>query len=192
MTNDQTPRAIPRWSVRVWTWSGAEERPPNLAGGSPADLIDTPMGEPEGSAGYRIRVEAPPAAARALVVEGAIEGAESGFAPGVLVVEDALHVFLGGGREVRCYALEEGTWRLEWLRQTDVGFWRWARHGNIVLMLAELEIVAWDTTGVLRWTLLVEPPWSYRIDLGVLEVLTDTWATRFPIDRGPAARLEMN
>ena len=174
------------WSVQVDTWPRAEQRPPRPESASPGGLVDTLAGHTSGSTGFRMRIEAPSSIPQVLVVEGAIEGAESGFAPGLLVAEDASRVFVGAGEEARCYVLAEGGWRLEWRRRTDIGFWRWARHEDIVLMLAELEIIAWDVAGVLRWTLPVEPPWTYRVDAGVLVATTEGRTFRFPIERGPA------
>ena len=46
---------------------------------------------------------------------------------------------------------------------SDVGFWGWRRHGDIVLMSAELEFAAWDVSGRKLWSTFVEPPWSYEI-----------------------------
>lgn len=173
------------WSVRIETWPRAALRPSRPERASPGDLVDT-LAEGAGSAScFRARIEAPSLIPQVLVVEGVIEGAESGFAPAVLVAEDAARVFVGAAQEARCYVLDATGWHLEWQRRTEVGFWRWARHGDIVLMLAELEIVAWDATGVFRWTMAVEPPYSYRVEAGVIEATTDGRTTRFPIDRGP-------
>ena len=43
-----------------------------------------------------------------------------------------------------------------------MGFWGWKRHGDIVVMSAELELAAWDLQGNKMWSTFVESPWYYE------------------------------
>ena len=60
-----------------------------------------------------------------------------------------------------------------WEDEVSFGFWFWARHGDVVLMGAELELAAWDIHGRKLWLRNVEPPWDYRVDgqVVVLDVM---------------------
>jgi hypothetical protein len=73
-----------------------------------------------------------------------------------------------------------------WEDETDTGFWNWERHGEFVIMSAELELAVWDIQGQKRWSTFVEPPWDYELvdDLIHLDVMGQR--TSFPLNRGQA------
>jgi hypothetical protein len=111
-------------------------------------------------------------------------GPVSGFVPGILLVPETNKAFLGAGTRLLGYDLTQAQ-RL-WEDQADCGFWGWRRHGDFVVMSAELELAAWSIHGVKQWSTFVEPPWHYAVKEG--EVLLDVMGTlsRFPLSRGPA------
>ena len=49
-----------------------------------------------------------------------------------------------------------------WEDEADTGFWNWERHGEFVIMSAELELAVWDIHGQKKWTTFVEPSWNYE------------------------------
>jgi hypothetical protein len=94
-----------------------------------------------------------------------------GFHPGILAVPETDRLFIGAGRRLLGYDLREPA-RL-WEDEADTGFWFWSLYGELVLMAAELELAAWDTSGRKLWTRFVEPPWEFRVDgqIVVLDVM---------------------
>jgi hypothetical protein len=106
-----------------------------------------------------------------VVVGQRFEPAGYGFEPGALVVPETQRLFLGAGKRLLAYDLSAPK-RL-WEDATDVGFWGWTRHGDIVFMSAELELAAWDLTARKLWATSVEPPWSYSVreDQVMLDVM---------------------
>lgn len=108
------------------------------------------------------------------------------FSPGVLLVPETGIVFIGGGEHALVYDLQIP--RLLWNEHAHY-FWGWQRHGDVVLMSAELEFTAWTITGEKLWSTFVEPPWEYKVENG--EVLLDVMDERsaFPLDAGPGPRL---
>lgn len=118
-----------------------------------------------------------------LVVAQSFEPAGSGFAPGLLLAEDAARLFLGAGERLLAYDLAKVE-RL-WSDDARMGFWRWARHRDVVVMSAELELAAWTAAGAKLWTTFVEPPWDYSIfdDEVVLDVMGVK--RRFSLRSGP-------
>ena len=80
-----------------------------------------------------------------------------------------------------------GKWRRTWSDETGVGFWAWRRHGDVVLMMAELELAAWSTDGRKLWTVFVEPPWSYEVVGGRIRLEVMGEVRDFELRGGPAA-----
>lgn len=107
-----------------------------------------------------------------------------GFTPGVLFVPETKVLFLGAGTTLLSYALD-GTCRRLWIDEAELGFWRWKRSGNRVVMSAELELAVWDITGEKLWTTFVEPPWSYHVDGSSIRLDVMGTISKFPIDTGP-------
>lgn len=98
-----------------------------------------------------------------LVVTQRFAPAGAGFAPGVLLVPELAQVFIGAGTRLLAYQARSGPWRRCWEDEAELGFWAWRRHGDVVVMSAELELAAWSVTGTKLWTTFVEPPWSYQV-----------------------------
>jgi hypothetical protein len=107
-----------------------------------------------------------------------------GFHPGVLLVPETNLLFVGAGERLLAYRLD-GPSRL-WMDRTSCGFWGWARHGDRVILSAELELAAWDVHGRKSWSVFVEPPWSYEVSAGMIELDVMGMKSRFPLDAGPA------
>jgi hypothetical protein len=89
-------------------------------------------------------------------------GPRSGFLPSILVVPETAVAFVGAGTVARSYALESPA--LIESHETNVGFWNWQQHGNLVVMSSELELSVWTTQGRKLWSRFVEPPWSYEVE----------------------------
>ncbi|MFH0302972.1 hypothetical protein AAFX91_38600 [Bradyrhizobium sp. 31Argb] len=115
-------------------------------------------------------------------------GPESGFCPGILLVPDRHLVFVGAGTSLLAYKLSPV--RRLWRDVADVGFWGWKRHGNIVLMSAELELAAWDVDGRKLWSTFVEPPWSYEVHGDRVELDVMGQKSNFPVATGPVRRAD--
>ncbi len=105
------------------------------------------------------------------------------FYPGVLVVPETDVLFVGAGERLLAYDLAQPA-RL-WEDVADTGFWRWTRHGDVVVMSAELELAAWSLEGAKLWTRFVEPPWSYEVTDDVLELDIMGVKSEFSLRRGP-------
>jgi len=85
----------------------------------------------------------------------------AGFSPGILLVPETSILFIGAGTRLLAYDLAQQ--EKIWNSNVHVGFWGWEQHGEIVLMLAELELVAWSTKGEKLWSRRVEPPWTISV-----------------------------
>ena len=105
------------------------------------------------------------------------------FSPGVLVVPETDVLFFGAGERLLAYDLAQPA-RL-WEDVADTGFWGWARHGEVVIMSAELELAAWSLEGTKLWTRFVEPPWSYEVRDDVLELDIMGVKSEFSLRGGP-------
>jgi len=103
-----------------------------------------------------------------LVVTQRYSPAVAGFFPGVLLVPEQHILFIGAGQRLLGYDLARPA-RL-WQDRADCRFWAWGRHGQTVLMSAELELAAWDVGGGKLWSRFVEPPWSYTVAEEVVAV----------------------
>ncbi len=106
------------------------------------------------------------------------------FRPGALLVPETDRLFIGAGTRLLAYDLASPA-RL-WEDYAEVGFWSWQRHGDTVLMSAELELTAWDLKGGKRWTQPVEPPWSYDVSAGRINLEIVGNRSAFDLVAGPA------
>ena len=70
-------------------------------------------------------------------------------------------LLIGAGERLLAYDIRVPE-RL-WEDRAEFGFWAFARHGDVILMLAELELAAWTTGGRKLWTMFVEPPWTCTV-----------------------------
>lgn len=91
---------------------------------------------------------------------------------------------MGAGTRLVCYRSDDGRWSRQWQDEADVGFWRWRRHDDVVVMSAELELAAWTTDGERLWTTFVEPPWSYSIREETLRLEVIGEISEFPLRTG--------
>jgi hypothetical protein len=91
-----------------------------------------------------------------------------GFYPGVFLVPEHDLLLVGAKERLLAYDLT-GPSRL-WEDHTLCGFWSWDRHGDIVVMSAELEVAGYSLRGERLWSRGVEPPWSYAVTDDVLRL----------------------
>ncbi|MBF5043456.1 hypothetical protein FGE12_13745 [Aggregicoccus sp. 17bor-14] len=110
-------------------------------------------------------------------------GPDSGFRPGLTFVEETGVLFVGAGTWAAAYALEPAA-KL-WEEHVPMGFWAWSRHGEVVLMAAELSLGAWDLAGRKLWERFVEPPWSFRVVAGAVHLEVVGSETHFDLRAGP-------
>lgn len=110
-------------------------------------------------------------------------GPESGFHPGILVVPETSLLLIGAGTRILAYDLL-GPRRL-WHDDAEMGFWCWRRHGDVIVMSAELELAAWDLDGRKLWTTFVEPPWDYTVRDNILSLDVMGAITSFSLTSGP-------
>lgn len=121
--------------------------------------------------------------ARSIVVSQHFSpGPESAFYPGILIVPETSLLFIGAGTRLLAYNLETAE-RL-WLDEADTGFWGWKRHGEFILMSAELEFAAWTLTGHKLWSTYVEPPWTYSVANGAVTLDVMGQIQNFPLQSG--------
>src|ERR1051325_9744053 len=106
-------------------------------------------------------------------------GPDAGFYPGVFLVPENHILFVGAGTRLLAYDLQKV--RGLWQDVADFGLWGWKRHGDILLMSAELEVAAWDVRGNKRWSTFVEPPWGYTVRNGQVELDVMGRKSRFDI-----------
>jgi hypothetical protein len=105
------------------------------------------------------------------------------FHPGALLVPESGLLFVGAGERLLAYVLDPPS-RL-WMERIEFGFLGWARHGEIIIMSAELELAAWDIRGRKLWSTYVEPPWTYTVEGELLQLDVMGELTSFPIATGP-------
>lgn len=110
-------------------------------------------------------------------------GPEAGFHPGVLIVPETHVLFIGAGTRLLAYNIKHFL-RL-WEDEADTGFWFWKRHGNTILMSAELELAAWSLAGTKLWSTFVEPPWVYEVHGTLVELDLMGTKSRFDLQHGP-------
>jgi hypothetical protein len=109
--------------------------------------------------------------------------AGNGFHPGVALIPETDTLFLGAGERVLIYDLAN----VRQLRvdTADTGFWAWQRHGDILLMSAELELAAWNVRGEKLWSTFVEPPWSFEVKDGQVSLDVMGRQSHFLLAKGP-------
>src|SRR5262249_29337281 len=106
-----------------------------------------------------------------------------GFHPGTLLVPETDLLFIGAGERLLAYHLDGPARR--WIDTAECGFWGWARHGDRVILSAELELAAWDIQGRKCWSTFVEPPWEYKVSGEIIELDVMGTQSSFPLDTGP-------
>jgi hypothetical protein len=118
-----------------------------------------------------------------LVVAQSFSPAGAGFEPGALLAPDTGRLFVGAGDRLLAYDLQ-APGRL-WTDWADMGFLGWARHGDTVVMSAELALAAWTCAGEKLWTAVVEPPWGYSVEGDEVRLDVMGVVCRFGLRRGP-------
>lgn len=103
----------------------------------------------------------------------------------MLLVTELGILFMGAGERLLAYDCSNTPRRL-WMDQADTGFWSWSRYGDVVLMSAELEFAAWSIEGVKLWSTFVEPPWTYTVAQGKINLDVMGRHTSFLIEKGPS------
>ena len=94
-------------------------------------------------------------------------------------------IFIGVGERLLAYELDAP--KKLWEDTTECGLLGWARHGDYIVMSAELELAVWDIHGQKRWTTFVEPPWEYTIAEATVHLDVMGRLTAFPLDTGPSS-----
>jgi len=110
-------------------------------------------------------------------------GPDSGFFPGVFIVPETDVLFVGAGIRLLAYNLRNV--RRLWEDVADTGFWGWKRHGDMIVMSAELELAAWDLEGAKKWSTFVEPPWAYNVLDGRVNLDVMGTKSSFDLKAGP-------
>jgi hypothetical protein len=121
-----------------------------------------------------------------LVVAQRYAPAGYGFNPGIAFVPATGVLFAGAGTRLLAYALSGRPRRL-WEDAADMGFWHWSVHGPTVVMAAELELAAWDHRGGKLWSMFVEPPWTYQVTDGRVQLDVMGTRTQFSVRSGPGS-----
>lgn len=111
--------------------------------------------------------------------------------PRVLLVPETAVLFLKVSGRIYLYDLRAGL-QLAYERM-DLPSWRWLRDGDTVLLVAELDLMAWDISGRHLWSTYIEPPHDVTVRDGVvyadayrLAKKTKPGRWRFPLREGPA------
>jgi hypothetical protein len=126
-----------------------------------AEKVDE-YGQSDDGARLWIGASTDPKRSAQLIVDQRFSPSVGGFNPGVLFAPEAGTLFIGAGERLLCYRFASDIQRL-WVDETYCGFWAWHRHGDVVVMSAELELAAWSIDGTKLWSMYVEPPWSYEV-----------------------------
>jgi hypothetical protein len=119
-----------------------------------------------------------------LVVTQRFSPCQEGFDPGIAFVPTTRTLFMGAGTRLLAYRLDDPPFQL-WEDAAAVGFWHWSVHAEAVLMAAELELAAWDPSGVKLWSCKVEPPWDYNVIDGRVRLDVMGAVREFNIVTGP-------
>ncbi len=109
----------------------------------------------------------------------------AGSYPGILFVPETHILFVGAGERTLAYDLKQPQ-RL-WEDAADTGFHGWQRHGDTIVMSAELELATWDIQGNKLWTTFVEPPWDYQVEGDMVRLDVMGTVSSFPLASGPTS-----
>ena len=118
-----------------------------------------------------------------LAVRFSCTPAEAGFHPEAILIPETSRVLIGAGESVFVYGLDSP--RRIHTESAELGFMHWARQDDVIVMSAELELAAFNLDGTKRWTLFVEPPWSFDIHDGILHLDVMGTLSSFPVREGP-------
>ena len=118
-----------------------------------------------------------------VVVQQYNPSSSAGIRPGVVIVLETSILMIGAGERLLAYDLDAP--RRLWQDKAELGFWGWERHGQLVVMSAELELAAWDVHGNKKWSTYVEPPWTYPVERREVRLDVMGVKTSFPLEVGP-------
>jgi hypothetical protein len=135
----------------------------SLAGETGSEFVDQ-LRPDEYDTGY-LREEAtlPDATGPSILVALGYRRLDGDLGAGAILVPETRRLFVAGGARAICYHHDGDRWWRQWEHDVEVTVWGLARHGHLIVMSSELEVVAWDIKGVRRLSAGVEPPWSYEI-----------------------------
>lgn len=101
----------------------------------------------------------------------------------VAIVPETEMLFIGAGERLLAYRLDVP--ELLWEDRTEFGAWSWHRHGDVMVLSAELELAAWSLEGEKLWSTFVEPPWDYTVDGDTLHLDVMERKSSFSLHTGP-------
>lgn len=105
--------------------------------------------------------------------------------PQALIIPETQMLFLGAGERIAAYRLDPP--EKVWQDTAELGFHAFDRHGQFVIMRAELGIAVWTIQGKKEWAQFVEPPWTYMIDNETMHLDVMGYVLSFPLGSGPGS-----
>ena len=109
----------------------------------------------------------------------------SGWDPGVALVPETWHLFVGAGTRLLGYDLSNPVPRRVLDDIAGGGFLRWRIDGGVVTMAAERQLAAWDIKAKPLWAIEVDPPWDYRVEAGRIHLDAGSESRSFWLAEGP-------
>jgi hypothetical protein len=103
---------------------------------------------------------------------------------GAVLIPETDILFVGAIDEAVAYDLRGA--QLLWRQDADTGFWHWQRHGEYVVMAAELALAAWDVRGTKLWEAFVEPPYDYTVEDDIMQLTVMDVPMSFTLQHGPS------
>ena len=108
-----------------------------------------------------------------------------GWDPGVALVPETWHLFVGAGTRLLAYDLSNPVPRRVLDTLAGGGFLRWRVDGGVVTMAAERQLAAWDNRAKALWTVEVDPPGTYRVEAGRVHLEAGSETRTFWLAEGP-------
>ena len=113
-----------------------------------------------------------------LTIAQSYEPCAGGFDPGFLVIPESDILFIGAGQRILLYDLKQ-------VKKLDEdfyneGFLGWIRYKDYVIMLAELDVTCWRTSGEKMWSRFVEPP--YNVEFEGNKIILDVMGKKVRFD----------
>lgn len=113
-----------------------------------------------------------------LAIAQRYEPCAGGFHPGFLVIPESDVLFIGAGQRILLYNLKQ-------VKKIDEdfyneGFLGWIRYRDYVIMLAELDVTCWRSSGEKMWSRFVEPP--YNVEFEDNKIILDIMGKKIKFD----------
>jgi hypothetical protein len=105
------------------------------------------------------------------------------FGCGVHLVPETGVLLLGCGESVCAYDMATGNKLHHDI--TPYAFHSWGRHGDVVVMSAELEVAAYALDGTRLWAATVAPPWDYGVAGERMHTIVMGHRVEFSLREGP-------